>query len=151
MLCLRAALSVACQKPVIPKMKPIWPKSNTTYYTKYILVQQKYLHSSSLSKQKFSCRSNSKVSNHRKFRINPSKEYSLIHDTTNKLFKIFGKMNRLSQRITIIPNHPVTTNFKRSTEEFLFAESIHDNLCDFKIGRPPYLPDLREGAYLFGG
>ena len=28
---------------------------------------------------------------------------------------------------------------------------IHDNLCDFKIGRPPYLPDLKEGAYLFWG
>ena len=28
---------------------------------------------------------------------------------------------------------------------------IHDNLCDFKIGRPPYLPDLKKGAYLFGG
>ena len=28
---------------------------------------------------------------------------------------------------------------------------IHDNRCDFKIGRPPYLPDLEEGAYLFGG
>ena len=29
--------------------------------------------------------------------------------------------------------------------------TIHDNLCDFKIGRPPYLPDLKEGAYLFWG
>ena len=29
--------------------------------------------------------------------------------------------------------------------------TIHDNLCDFKIERPPYyLPDLKEGAYLFG-
>ena len=28
---------------------------------------------------------------------------------------------------------------------------IHDNLYYFKIGRPPYLPDLKEGAYPFGG
>ena len=28
---------------------------------------------------------------------------------------------------------------------------IHDNICDFEIGRPPYLPDMKEGAYLFGG
>ena len=34
---------------------------------------------------------------------------------------------------------------------FLGEENIHDNLWDFKIGRPPYLPDLKKGAYLFGG
>ena len=30
------------------------------------------------------------------------------------------------------------------------SRTIHDNqVCDFKIGRPPYLPDLKEGAYIF--
>ena len=33
---LRAVLSVICQNPVILKIKPIWPKYNTTYYTKYM-------------------------------------------------------------------------------------------------------------------
>ena len=27
---------------------------------------------------------------------------------------------------------------------------IHDNLCDLKIWRPPYLPDLKEGTTPMG-
>ena len=81
----------------------------------YPPVLLKYLHSSSVSKQAFSCRS-FKMRSHGKFRIN-LRFYKQVSYRPRKKWIV-----RVSESRINLVKFPVIANFKRSTGEILFAE-----------------------------
>ena len=66
----RAVLSVIRQKPVIPKIKPIWPKYKSTYYKIYMFNRNIFFCLLS-AKQNSPVDRSFKIGCQEKFRIDP--------------------------------------------------------------------------------